>query len=320
MIFFRLLPAASLLAATAAWGQLPPSILQPGTTPAIPAPAAPPVPISAIFPAPSEVRASLTPNTLSPEETAQGWRLLFDGQRISGLRGVQKSDPLSAGWKIQSGELQIPKEVKNMEKMTGGDLITADVFWDFDFRFEWKATASADSGIRYLLTEASGQTPAGLEYQIIDDVHNSTSLKGGLLRRSGSLDGVLPVGGNAKLRSADPMNKTGDPWNEGRILVQGNHVEHWMNGDKVLEFELGPALRQAAVLHMAKVTAFFGMKTKTRICILDQGFEVAFRNLKVRPLIPQAVGLPVQPSTGQPPRNIPNPFLLPGKGAAGSNR
>ena len=318
MIFFRLLPAASLLAATAAWGQLPPSILQPGATPAIPAPAAPPVPISAIFPAPSEVRASLTPNTLSPEETAQGWRLLFDGQRLVGLRGVQQSNPLSSGWFIESGELVL-KEGKQL-RTTGGDLITTDIFWDFDFRFEWKTTTAADSGIRYLLTEASGQTPAGLEYQIIDDVHNPTGLKGGALRRSGALDNILPVGGNAKLRTADPLNKIKDPWNEGRILVQGNHVEHWMNGDKVLEFELGPALRQAAVLHKAKVTAFFGMKTKTRICILDQGFEVAFRNLKVRPLIPQAVGLPVQPSTGQPPRNIPNPFLLPGKGAAGSNR
>ena len=318
MIIFRLLPAASLLAATAAWGQLPPSILQPGGVPAIPAPAAPPVPISAIFPAPSEVRASLTPNTLSPEETAQGWRLLFDGQRLVGLRGVQQSNPLSSGWFIESGELVL-KEGKQL-RTTGGDLITTDIFWDFDFRFEWKTTTAADSGIRYLLTEASGQTPAGLEYQIIDDVHNPTGLKGGALRRSGALDNILPVGGNAKLRTADPLNKIKDPWNEGRILVQGNHVEHWMNGDKVLEFELGPALRQAAVLHKAKVTAFFGMKTKTRICILDQGFEVAFRNLKVRPLIPQAVGLPVQPSTGQPPRNIPNPFLLPGKGAAGSNR
>ena len=317
MIVHRLLPAVSLFAATAAWGQLPPTLLQPGR-PAAPTAAAQPVPSAAIFPAPSEVPASVTPNTLTPEETAQGWRLIFDGQRLVGLRGVQQSNPLSAGWKILSGELQLPKEVRNMEKMTGGDLITTDLYWDFDFRFEWKATASADSGIRYLLTESAGQTPAGLEYQIIDDVHNSISLKGGLLRRSGALDNILPVGSNAKLRSADPMNKTGDPWNEGRIVVQGNHVEHWMNGDKALEFELGPRLRQLAEANKMRVSAFFGMKAKTRICILDQGFEIAFRNLKIRPLLPNA--MPVLPPTGQPPRNIPNPFLLPGKGTGGATR
>lgn len=324
MITQRLLPAALLIAAAAAWGQLPPALVQPGhppaPVPAAPANPAPTVPGAAIFPSAPELPPNPIPNTLSPEETAQGWRLLFDGQRLLGLRGLQKSDPLAAGWKIRAGAIELPKEIRDMEKMTGGDLITLDLFWDFDFRFEWRATASADSGIRYMLGEAIGQTLTGLEYQIIDDVHNSASLKGGVLRRSGALDNILPVGSSAKLRSADPLNKTGDPWNEGRILVRGNHVEHWMNGDKVLEFELGPALRQAAVAHKMKVPAFFGMKTRTRICILDQGFEIAFRNLKVRPLVPQATTAPVQPGTAQPGRTAPNPLLLPGKGATGPGR
>ena len=316
MIHHRLIPIASLFAATTAWAQLPPGLVRPGApiAPVPGVPAVPAVPSAAIFPDAAEVPASTTPNSLSPEEIAQGWKLLFDGQRLVGLRGVQKSDPLSAGWKVQAGALELPKDIKTMEKMTGGDLITADVYWDFDFRFEWRSTASADTGIRYLLTEASGQTPTGLEYQIIDDVHNSTSLKGGLLRRSGALDNILPVGANAKLRSADPLNKTGDPWNEGRIVVQGNRVEHWLNGDKVLEFQLGPALRTTAASRKMKVSAFFGMKAKTRICILDEGFEVAFRNLKIRPLVPQAVGVAPLPGTAQPPKNVPNPFLLPSKG------
>ena len=300
----RIIPAALLLSAATSWAQLPPGLLKPGT-PGTPVPATAPVPVARL----EEAAPSATPNTLSPQETALGWQLLFDGQRLTGLRGHQKTTPLTAGWKIQAGELQLPKEIKDMEKMTGGDLITLEAYWDFDFRFEWKATASADSGIRYMLLDAGSQTLVGLEYQIIDDVHNSISLKGGLLRRSGALDNLLPTGPNAKLRSADPLNKTEDPWNEGRILVQGNHVEHWMNGEKVLEFELGPQLKRLAESRKMKVPAFFGMKNKTRISILDQGFDVAFRNLKIRPLVPQAVGVPAQPG-----RAAPNPLLLPGSG------
>ena len=302
MISGRILSTASLFATAAAWGQLPPSVLQPGR------PVAPLAPTAETVAAPAAVPASAKSNTLSPEEIAQGWRLLFDGQRLLGLRGVQQKDPLSAGWVIGPGELVL-KEGKQL-RTTGGDLITTDVFWDFDFRFEWKTTASADSGIRYLLLESGSQTPAGLEYQIIDDVHNSISLKAGPLRRSGSLDNVIAVGNNAKLRVADPLNKVGDPWNEGRIVVQGNHVEHWMNGEKVLAFELGPQLKRLAEANKMKVFAFFGIKNRTRICIVDQGTEVAFRNLKIRPLLPQATATPVPAK-----RNIPNPLLLPGKPA-----
>jgi hypothetical protein len=306
-----------MLASPVCRGQLPPSILLPGK-PVVPTTAAPASAVPNVPALPPEVAAapqaggSSIPNTLSAEEQAQGWRLLFDGQRGPGLRGVQKADPLSAGWKISGGQLTLPKDVKDMDRMTGGDLITADQFWDFEFRFEWKSTVSAESGIRYMLIEASGQTPAGLEYQIIDDVHNTVGLKGGPLRRTGALDNVIAVGPNARLRTADPLNNVGDPWNEGRIVVQGTHVEHWLNGEKVLEFELGPQLRRLAEANKMKVPVAFGMKKATRICILDQGTEIAFRNLKIRPLIPQAVLTPA-PGTrpGQPGGTVPNPLLLP---------
>ena len=257
--------------------------------------------------------SSGVPNTLSAEEVTQGWKLLFDGKRIIGMRGLQRTDPLSSGWKIQDGELNLPKDVKDSDRMTGGDLVTMDVFWDFDFRFEWKASTAANSGVRYLLIENSGQVPMGLEYQILDDIHNSIGLKGGRLRRTASLDAVYPVGENAKLRMGDPLNKIGDPWNEGRIVVQGMHVEHWLNGEKVLEFELGPKIRQTAVANRTQLKPrdlmqetlpmTYGMKNRTRIAILDQGCEIAFRNLKVLQLAPQAVVLP----SG----SVPNPLLLP---------
>ena len=252
------------------------------------------------------------PNTLTPEEKDQGWRLLFDGQKLTGLKGVRATDPLSSGWKIHGGELNLPKEIRDADRVTGGDLITTEMFLDFEFRFEWKASVSANSGVRYMMTSAIGQTPSGLEYQIVDDVHSPLGLKGGALRRSAALDNVLPAGPNARLRSADPLNKVGDPWNEGRIVVQGSHVEHWLNGDKVLEFELGPALRKTAESNKNRVGLSFGMKTKTQLALLDEGTEVAFRNLKVRPLAVQAI---VRPPTGgpatTPSRTVPNPFLIP---------
>ena len=298
----RLIPFAVLLAAPVCPAQLPPSLVQPGR-PIAPVPAVPPaaVPAAPAEEAPAAAPANAAPNTLTPEEVTQGWKLLFDGKRLIGMKGLQKLDPLSSGWKIQDGELSLPKDVKDMERMTGGDLVTMDFFWDFDFRFECKMTASANTGVRYMLVEIFGQVPTGLEYQIIDDVHNSIGLKGGKLRRTGALDNIYPVGDNAKLRVSDPLNRTGDPWNEGRVVVRGTHVEHWLNGDKVLEYELGPQIRRIAMANKMVVPPTYGMKSRTRISVVDQGYEVAFRNLKVLPLAPQAVVIPVPGAVANPP-------------------
>jgi hypothetical protein len=346
----RLLSAILLAGATSVWAQLPPSALNP-TRPAQPQPARPPVTAAPATPAatpavrpptrelppgfpgepapaapasavPAVDLTNTVPNTLTAEEAAQGWKLLFDGKRLIGWRGVQKNDPIAAGWKVQDGELTLPKDIQQMDKITGGDLATVEQFWDFDFRFEWRATVSANSGVRYLVNMQMGQPANGLEYQIIDDVHNSLSLKGGRIRQSASLDNVLPRSESARLRVGDPLMKRADPWNEGRIVVQGTRVEHWLNGEKVLEFALGPQLRSAAErnlkrdeLFATRPHALFGMKGKTPIVLVDQGTEVSFRNLKVRPLQPQAVapGTPQgNPAYGQR-SPVPNPFLLPPK-------
>ena len=317
----RLIPVLAAFAAPVCLAQLPPSLIQPGK-PVAPIPAVP-VPTFAGAPArqtPDAAPTNGVPNTLTADEVAQGWKLLFDGKRLIGMKGLQKTDPLSAGWKIQAGELNLPKDVKDMERMTGGDLVTMDFFWDFDFRFDFKMSASANSGVRYMLVEIFGQVPVGLEYQIIDDVHNSIGLKNGNLRRTGALDLIYPRGENAKLRVGDPLNKSGDPWNDGRVVVQGTHVEHWLNGEKVLEYELGPKVRATAFANRKQfqprdlahevLPPTYGMKSRTRLSVVDQGYEVSFRNLKVLILAPQAVVLPgggaVRPSGA-----MANPLLLP---------
>ena len=292
----RLLPFAILLAAPVCLAQLPPSLVQPGKPVApvsvVPSRAVPAIPAAPAAEPPAAGQTNTAPNTLTTDEVALGWKLLFDGKRLIGMKGLQRPDPLSSGWKIQDGELNLPKDVKDMERMTGGDLVTLDFFWDFDFRFEFKMSASANSGVRYMLVEIFGQVPVGLEYQIIDNVHNSISLKGGALRRTGALDNIYPVGENAKLRVGDPLNKSGDPWNEGRVVVRGTHVEHWLNGEKVMEYELGPAIRRIAMANKMQVPATYGMKSRTRLSVVDQGYEVSFRNLKVLQLAPQAVVIP----------------------------
>ncbi len=229
---------------------------------------------------------ALGENTLSEEEKAAGWKLLFDGNAAPGLRGLQKSEPFKSGWQIKDGQLILPKEIKVMGKVTGGDLITVEAFLDFEFSFEWKLMVSSNTGVRYLARAGTGSGVAGCEYQIIDDVHHPEGLKGGPIRRTGALDGVIPPAAEKTL------NEPGE-WNRGRIVVLGNHVEHWLNGSKVVEFELGSrALAASVQAAKAKVPMGFGTKFKAPIVILDQGDEFALRNLKIRSLAAVAAVVP----------------------------
>jgi hypothetical protein len=207
------------------------------------------------------------------------WKVLFDGKAVHGLRGLQKPDFLKAGWKIEDGALILPKSVEQAGKVTGGDLVTAEAYSDFDFNFQYKLTVSGDTGIQYLVRGGLGQKLSGMEYQIIDDVHHPDGLKGGPIKRTGALYGLFPP---SEQKSVDDKG-----WNEGRLIVQGNHVEHWLNGVKVLEYDLGsPQLMQAARDAKLRVGPGWGFKFKSPIVIMDQGEEVAFRNLRIRTLTP----------------------------------
>ncbi|RYD72200.1 MAG: DUF1080 domain-containing protein, partial [Verrucomicrobiaceae bacterium] len=187
-----------LLASLALLGAVQGQTSAPGRVSAAPAPPRPPV--------------------ISEPENAPGpWKVLFDGKAVTGLRGLQKPDFLKAGWKIQEGALVLTKSVDQAGKATGGDLITAEAFTDFDFIFEWKLTVSADTGILYLARGGLGQKPTGMEFQLIDDVHHPDGLKGGPIKRTGALYGLLEPTENPKVDDKG--------WNEGRLIVRGNHVE-----------------------------------------------------------------------------------------------
>lgn len=233
--------------------------------------------------------ADPTANKLSAAEVAEGWQLLFDGARLTGLRGSRTGiDPLKSGWVIDRGALTLPKDIKRDGKVTGGDLIANVAFDDFEFRFEFRLSASADGGVLYFARGGMGQRLTGCEYQIIDDVHHPDGLKGGPIRQTASLYGVLPRAGQSFVRIGQRWNE--ELWNEGAIIVRGPRVEHWLNGEKRLEYDLGADLQRRAAAAKARLPAGYGAKVKSPVVLLDQGTEIAFRNLKIRPLAAPAPG------------------------------
>jgi hypothetical protein len=204
------------------------------------------------------------PNTLTMAERAAGWRLLFDGQTTNGWRGFKKPGFPEKGWRIEDGVL------KKVAGVRGGDLITVETFGDFELSWEWRIPAGANNGVKYLITETRASA-IGHEYQMIDDA-TIQDPKGA----TAAFYDVLP-----------PKPDKGPPrigyWNTSRIIVRGDHVEHWLNGDLVLTYELGsPEVRAAVAKSKFKSVEGFGTKLRGHILLTDHNDEAWFRNLKLR--------------------------------------
>jgi hypothetical protein len=227
-------------------------------------------------------------NTLTSEERTVGWKLLFDGRTLSGWHGFQKSKPPTKGWHVADGALVNPKS-NGRPNGSGGDLVTDAKFRDFDFRFEWRISAAGNSGIHYLVDENrpptkplyagdTGKSPVGFEYQVLDDAKHPDG-KRGPTHQAGALYDLF----GSERKELKPAGE----WNEGRIVVRGNHVEHWLNGGKVAECDLdSEAYRQALAKSKYHVVPDFGTKIATPLALQDHGEEVAFRNLKILELKP----------------------------------
>jgi hypothetical protein len=229
-----------------------------------------------------------SPNTLSPAERAAGWRLLFDGKTLSGWRGLGYDTVPTAHWVVVNGAIKkiasgdVPR-VADGRPLVGGDLMTVDSFVDFELSFEWKVTPGANSGVKYNVSETmslaqgGAGTPAlGFEYQILDDDrHEDGKLPN---HRSAALYDLIAPNDRKQLR---PVGE----WNSSRIVVRGNHGEHWLNGQKVVEFELGtPRMDSLLAASKYKTIPGFGQKRRGHIVLQDHGDEVYFRDIKVRPL------------------------------------
>ena len=221
--------------------------------------------------------APAAPNQLTPAEKTAGWRLLFDGRTTTGWRGFKKTDFPSERWVVKDGALAHVKSA-GADDHGGADIVTTDTFSDFDLRFDWRISAAGNSGLKYFVTEER-EGPIAHEYQVLDDAGHPDG-KVGPHRQTAAFYDVLPPA------AGKPTRPVGQ-WNESRVLVRGTHVEHWLNGSKVLEYKLGsPEVKAAVANSKFKDVAAFGTKITGRILLQDHGDEVAFRNIKILSLPP----------------------------------
>ena len=205
-------------------------------------------------------------NTLTPAEKKAGWHLLFDGKKINKRwRNLGQKKVTGKGWVAREGVLVKLKGVR------GGNLITRRTWTDFEFAWEWKIGPRGNNGIKYMVLEKRGAI--GHEYQLIDD-----SIVKKPLGLTGSFYAVLPP-------AKDKPLKAPGRWNHSAIKVRGPHVEHWLNGAKILAYELGSE-RVLAAVAKSKFKRFpgFGKKVTGHILITDHGDACSFRNLKIRVL------------------------------------
>lgn len=207
-------------------------------------------------------------NTLTSGEIKDGWKLLFDGNEIKGWHTFKKTTFPDKGWDIEDNSIH------HIAKGGGGDIISDATYENFDLRWQWKVAPGANSGLKYFVSEERKQV-LGHEYQLIDDERHEDAKKAEGKRVTAAFYDVFKPQG-AKPRPAGE-------WNQSRILVRGNHVEHWLNGDKVLEYELGSAATKAAVAASKfKNVENFGSRVQCHLLLQDHGDEIWFRNLKIQ--------------------------------------
>jgi hypothetical protein len=232
-------------------------------------------------PAASAVVPVGAPNALSDAERAEGWQLLWDGRTTRGWRSAKGGAFPTAGWEILDGVLSVV-ETGGAESRAGGDIVTDRKFEAFDLRVDFRLTPGANSGVKYYvdteLNKAEGSA-IGLEFQLLDDARHPDAKAGRDGNRTlGSLYDLIPAAADKR------VNPIGE-WNEARVVSTGRHVEHWLNGVKVLEYERrSEAFRKLVAGSKYKAWPAFGEKASGEILLQDHGNRVSFRNVKIRVL------------------------------------
>ena len=218
-------------------------------------------------PLPSPPEASTAMNSLSPAERAAGWRLLFDGRTTDGWRGF-KQTTMPAGWQVVDGALTRTAE--------GGDLVTTEKFANFELSLEWKVAPGGNSGIFYRASEDDEAIYwTAPEMQVLDDARHPDGKS--RLTAAGSDYGIY--------ESPAGIVKPAGEWNQVRIVVDGRHVEHWLNGVRVVQYELWSPDWEVRVRNSKFAPHLhYGRNTEGYIGLQDHGDWVAYRNIKIRVL------------------------------------
>ncbi|MAE75257.1 MAG: hypothetical protein CMJ85_00065 [Planctomycetes bacterium] len=216
----------------------------------------------------SVLLAPYPPNYLNSREKKAGWKLLFDGKSTEHWRGYKKDTFPAKGWVVEDGCLV------HKERGGGGDIITRDKFRSFELAFEWAVGKKSNSGVMYLVTEEGGATyHTGPEFQVIDDGPRATDGK----HSAGSLYGLVKPTGKI-LR---PLGM----WNTARIVLRGRHVQHWVNGVKVVDTTMtGPEWDRTVAKTKFKKWPLFAKASEGHIALQDHGNLVSYRSIRIREL------------------------------------
>lgn len=211
-------------------------------------------------------------NSLSAAEKKDGWKLLFDGKTFDGWRCFRSSNVFS-NWVISDDCLHhVPKD------KGGHDLITKKVYGDFELEWDWKIAPRANSGVKYFINEdKTSKDPIGFEYQMIDDEHWDKKGKSlfETIQGTGSFYDMLAP--------HDVQTAPIGEFNHSRIVISGTHIEHWLNGKKVNETDLGSSTLKSAIARSKfRAVPRFGEPKTGHILLQDHGDEVWFKNIKIR--------------------------------------
>tara|TARA_R110000868_G_scaffold1211_2_gene9339 strand:+ start:59616 stop:60983 length:1368 start_codon:yes stop_codon:yes gene_type:complete len=224
-------------------------------------------------------------NVLTFSQEDWGWELLYDGETMDKWRSARSDDfPYSdggTGWDVENGILKI-NESGGAESADAGDIVTRELFSNFELWVDFKVTPGANSGIKYFvdanLNKGTGSS-IGLEYQILDDdLHPDAKL--------GAQPGSRTVASLYDLIKAEnkPIHPVGE-WNHARVISKGDHVEHWLNGRLVLEYNRNtPEFQQLVDESKYAKWPGFGTWTDGNILLQDHGNEVHFRNIFIKKL------------------------------------